>query len=109
MKILNIAFNGKGSEKQVAFAADIFNAKMNAIKNEYASAIDRVNRGNMPESFKAAWELVLSDDRLVKFVEMVASSEAKLVIETKGNVGNKCFATIVAKLVEFEYSKAVTE
>lgn len=107
MKTLNIAFNGKGSEKQVAWAADIFNAKMNALKADYAAAIDRVSRGNMPESFKSAWELVLNDERLVKFVEMVSSSDAKVVIDTKGNVGNKCFVTIANKLVEFEYSKAV--
>ena len=104
MKALNVTYKGQGSEKQVAWATDIFNAKMNSLKADYEAALDRVARGNMPESFKEAWELVLNDDRAVKFVEMVASADAKAIIEFKGNIGNKCFSTIISTLVNHEYS-----
>ena len=105
MKALNVTYKGQGSEKQAAWATDIFNAKMNSLKADYEAALDRVARGNMPESFKTAWELVLNDDRAVKFVEMVASADAKTIIEFKGNIGNKCFATIINTLVNHEYNK----
>jgi hypothetical protein len=107
MNVLNITYKGQGSEKQVAWAADIFNKKMNSLKADYEAALERVARGNMPESFKAAWELVLNDERAVKFVEMVANTDAKTIIDFKGNVGSKCFVTIINTLVNHEYNKAV--
>lgn len=103
--VLEIKFGGQGSEKQVAWASEIFNSKMNTLKAEYAAAIDRVSRGNMPESYKSAWDSVFSDARAVAFVSKVAGSQAKDVIETKGNIDNKCFAVVIGKIVEFEYSK----
>jgi hypothetical protein len=106
MNVLNIAYKGQGSEKQVAWATDIFNKKMLTLKGEYDYAMQRVAEGNMPESYKDAWELVLKSEKVIRFVESVAACSAKTMIDYKGCPNNKCFATILKTLAHSEYNKA---
>lgn len=84
MKALEITYKGKGSEKQVAWATDIFNAEIEKIKKAYESALLRVKENTMPQKWADHWESVLNDERALGAIEAFANQPASVTIDYKG-------------------------
>jgi hypothetical protein len=104
--IFDITYTGTGSDKQVAWASDIFNAEIDRVRTAYDDALRRVADGSMPPAWSAHWESVLSDDRLLKAVETYAKQSASVTISYKGLQGPRgtvSVSALVTKIVNSTY------
>jgi type II secretory pathway pseudopilin PulG len=106
---LAMAYCGQGSDKQVAWAASIYNKDMQRAIDGYADAQRRVREQTMPTLWTAMWDQVLSDSRVVEVVSRYASQSARDTIDYKGFKSSRGSASVgmwIEKLASEEYNKA---
>lgn len=106
MKALEITYKGQGSEKQVAWATDIFNSEIKKIKDAYNYALLRVSDNTMPQKWADHWETVLNDERIIKAIEMFANQAASVTINYKGfktSRGSTSLSGLAEKIVRETY------
>ena len=83
-QIFNLQFDGRGSEKQKAWAAQIFNTDMQDLIKSYDEAKIRVADKSMPESWLSAWDAVLSNPKYISAWVRYSSMDAGDIIDYKG-------------------------
>lgn len=108
MNILEIKFNGKGTESQLSWAKSIFDSEMKKIEDKYEIAKLRVLDDSMPQGWVDAWDSVLSNPRAITAIERFAGQAASDTIDYKGfktKSGSKSVSLIVESLATQEYKK----
>ena len=108
MNILEIEFNGKGTESQLNCAKSIFHSEMKKVEDKYEIAKLRVLDGSMPQGWVDAWDSVLSNSRAIAAIERFAGQPASDTIDYQGfktKSGSKSVSLIVESLATQEYKK----
>ncbi len=113
-KIFEIQYVGAGSEKQVAWAKQIYDRQLDEMQQMYTEAQARVAQKTMPTMWLSIWDSVLNDERLIEAFKKFADCAAKDIIEARGysffnpKLGRRItldLAKFAAKIAKEEYNK----
>ena len=108
MNALEITYKGKGSEKQVALATEIFEKEMKKIRNAYENALQRAENGTMLYDWGDHWTNTLNNKKVITAIEAFAAQPASVTIEFRGfrgPNGSMSLANAIEKMIMATYQR----